>query len=79
MFDFTPVDPLSVSDNDLNQRLTVGAGMNPSFDFITAKGIAVGNIYTCIRNDIETGTCTPWGFTFPDLVLTDYDQYCFIK
>jgi len=77
VFDFTPENPIDESDNDKGQRMTVGAGMNPSLDLITAKGIAVGNVYICIRNDIETGTCTPWIFTFPNIDLSDYDEYCY--
>lgn len=82
-FSFTPDDPRAQNSyifpqhSDEEQRLTVGAGMNPSSQWIEAKGITVGSGYRCIRKEITQGSCTPVLFVFPDIDFSDWDKKCF--
>jgi antitoxin component YwqK of YwqJK toxin-antitoxin module len=77
LFDFTPDDPKRSSKCVHDRHLTIGAGMNPSLDFVENRGLKVGQPLRCIRKEIITGTCTPTGFDFPDVNLSDYGKWCF--
>ncbi len=77
LFDFTADDPHRSCKCMPNQHLTVGAGMNPSLDLVEKKGLKIGQMLRCIRKKIITGACSPSGFTFPELDLSDYAKWCF--
>jgi len=82
LFNFTPDDPNAIKHYkmynwpDTNRKLTVSAGINPSREMVEKKGIKVGKIYRCIRQDIVQGTCTPVIFRVPDIDFTDTLNYC---
>lgn len=77
IFDFTADDPQRSSKCMRDHYLTVGAGMNPSSDLVEKKGLKVGQTLRCIRKKIITGACSPFGFEFPELDLSDYAKWCF--
>lgn len=78
IFNFTPDDSSKANDaTDKNQSLTVGAGANPPRDYAINKGLTVGSVHQCIRQNETSGACTPWGFTFPSIDFSDYGTYCF--
>lgn len=75
LFEFTPSD---LSDrqkykftnfSDKSARMTINDGANPSQLWIKNNKIEVGKKYKCFRTEITKGTCTPAGFTFPELNL----------
>lgn len=82
-FTFEPDDPDAVKgyrfpeQADQEKRLTVGAGMNPSRDWVMHKGLAVGSTHRCIRREIIQGTCSPVVFAFPDIDFSDWQAFCF--
>ncbi|MBJ6727179.1 hypothetical protein [Geomesophilobacter sediminis] len=77
-FTFTPTDPAqSNSLTDNNVTLTVGDGINPPRDYITAKGFTVGSTHTCVRKNIVSGACAPVGFEFPTSDFSDYGAACY--
>jgi hypothetical protein len=74
-FKFIPNDP-SAPDNykfenvlDSIQYLSINDGKNPSLTWIEANGVTVDSVYTCFREEITTGTCTPVIFSFQALDL----------
>ena len=79
LFDFTPNDPEASKDYlfpewpDTDQHLTVGSGQNPSAAWVEEHGITEQSTWTCMRQEIITGTCTPVIFYFPDLESTESD------
>lgn len=77
LFDFTPADTKRSFKCLHDLHLTVGAGMNPSLDFVENRGLKVGQTLRCIRKKIVIGTCSPTGFDFPDVDFSDYGKYCF--
>jgi hypothetical protein len=77
LFDFTPADPKLSSKCASDRHMTVGAGMNPSLDFVENRGLKVGQTLRCIRKEIVTGTCNPTGFDFQDINFSDYAKWCF--
>jgi hypothetical protein len=78
IFDFTPDDPLKANiETDKNRHLTAGEGFNLPKYYVIGKGVTVGSTHRCIRGNITSGTCTPVGFIFPDIDLSDYGAYCF--
>ena len=58
-------------------KLTVGAGMNPSLEFLTAKDIYKGLRIPCERREETMGTCPPVEFVFPTIDFSDWASYCF--
>lgn len=78
-FDFIPDDPKLTSKQAQDLTLTVAGGMNPARAYITAKGIAKGKTYRCVRREIMQGTCTPVLYTFPKIDLSDFGQSCYPK
>ncbi len=85
LFSFKPEDPLAVKNylfpqnSDDRQRLTVGAGMNPSRRWAEKKGLTVGSTHRCVRKEITKGACTPVLFVFPEIDFSDWDEVCFSK
>lgn len=77
LFDFTPDDPKRSSKCMRDRHLTIGDGKNPSLDFVENRGLKVGQTLCCILKKIITGTCSPRGFDFPDVNLSDYGKWCF--
>ena len=77
LFDFMPVDPKLSCRNAQDRHFQIGAGMNPSMDFVEKRGLKVGQTLRCIRKEIVRGTCSPLGFDFPDVDLSDYGKFCF--
>jgi hypothetical protein len=82
-FNFTPTDT-SARDTyrfphftDKNQRLTVGAGLNPPREWALNMGVISGASLRCVRRELIRGTCTPVVFVFPDLDLTGWEKWCF--
>lgn len=72
-FDFQPDDP-SAADQyrfpdvaDADQRLTVGAGANPSRSWVDDKGLEPGSRHRCTRRELRSGVGPPVLFHFPDL------------
>ena len=78
IFNFASDDPTKANDRtDNNQHIVVGAGANPPRDYAINKGLTVGSVHQCIRQDETHGTCTPLGFTFPGIDFSDYGTACF--
>ena len=77
LFDFTADDPRRSSRQAQDRYLKIGAGMNPSMDFVENRGLKVGQTLRCVRKEIITGTCSPTGFDFPDIDFSDYGKWCF--
>ncbi len=67
-FDFTPDDPKALPrfTNDKNRMLYLGSRL-PSSGELSSNGITVGAIFPAIREEITSGTCAPWEYTFPTL------------
>lgn len=77
LFNFTPDDPKRSSRNAQDRHFQIGSGMNPSMDFVENLGLKVGQTLRCIRKEIVRGTCSPLGFDFPDVDLSNYGKFCF--
>jgi hypothetical protein len=77
VFDFTPDEPDArrgyrfpeVDDHD--QRVTVGAGANPSRQWAHHHGLMPGTRHRCRRRELRRGVGPPVLFEFPDL---DFDN-----
>lgn len=78
VFDFAPDNPANANNvMDKNRVLTVGDGKNPPLNYVLGKGLSIGSIHPCIKQNIASGTCTPVIFTFTDVDLSDYAASCF--
>jgi len=82
-FDFVSDDPNASFNPSLlqgcpntNRTLIVGAGMNPSAEYMVVKGITVGSSYRCKRMEETKGSCTPVIFNFYEMNFSDYGEYC---
>lgn len=84
-FAFIPADPnapgryLYPDVPDQWPKLTVGAGMNPSSDFLAAKHINKGSHFPCERRERTLGACPPVEFVFPTIDFSDWADYCWTK
>jgi hypothetical protein len=64
---------------DMWPKLTVGAGMNPSSQWVTAKNIYKGMRFPCERRERTMGACSPVEFVFPTIDFSDWADYCFVR
>jgi hypothetical protein len=76
-YSFTPNEAEASSDYkftnvaDSDQSLKILGGKNPAQTWLESNGVQIGNTYTCVRAEIQSGTCTPVIFTIKDLDLTN--------
>ena len=49
--------------------LTINSGINPSQHFIDSLDITLGKEFSCSRQELIQGTCTPVYFRFSDINL----------
>jgi hypothetical protein len=80
-FDFIPHDTTAVLRYTgnwpaSNARLLIG-GMNPSEAWIDDQGLRVGLLLECVRMQITKGTCAPIVYTYPDLDLSRFNEFCY--
>jgi hypothetical protein len=68
-FVFTPTDPNATPKygEGNNGTFYTGTGSLPSAGLLSINGITVGATFPAVREEITTGTCTPWLYTFPTL------------
>jgi hypothetical protein len=68
-FVFTPTDPNVTPKygEGNNGTLFTAGGSLPSAGLISLNGITLGETFPAVREEINTGTCTPWLYTFPTL------------
>ena len=80
-FDFVPDDMEAVQNfNQAGyQKITVGAGMDPSMEWVNQQGIEVGSEVKCIKKEITEGTCTPVIFEFSELDFSSWEQSCWLE
>lgn len=74
MFAFVPLDSSVRKDYIFKNwsdttNMTINAGLNPSQQLLDSLGISIGAEFTCKRQEITQGTCTPVCFIFPGLNL----------
>ena len=75
VFEFTPSNIADrqkyrfTNFSDSAASMQINDGANPSHTWIKKNKIEVGKKYKCIRTELTKGTCTPVGFTFPELNL----------
>jgi len=62
---------------DTSRHLTVGSGMNPALEWVTAEDISVGKEYRCLRRELISGTCVPVEFDIVGIDFSDWADYCF--
>ena len=81
VFNFMPLDGAANQANIsyTNQRLTLGEGQNPPRAWVDSQGIKVGSRLRCVRQEIETGTCTPIIYSFPSLNYSGWENACWGK
>ena len=81
IYAFTPNDSsatetyLFPNEPDSLQYFEISGGINPSQSWIENNEMEIGKEYTCLREEITQGTCTPIIFTFTDPAL-DMDGAC---
>lgn len=84
-FDFVPNDPAAIAGyrfptwKDTGNSFTISGGMNPPKNWAMEQGLTAGSEHACVRSEITGGTCTPVGFSFPEINKEGWEAECFEK